>query len=191
MVAANSKQAARSRGELVMKIDMATATEMIAATFLDAEEASRNGAVTVVEFDPQAEGVFVLRVRDDDWRPALAHLSMVIESLPEQGTTVKVVVFGYGIVDVAELYREPDLTVLTDAFAEGCGDGGGASRDDREELDLIGAFAVELEARNIALTFIGEGFTWIFNRSTSTFSGRGTRRQPLVPIMSVAHAGRA
>ena len=171
-----------------MKIDMATATEMIAATFLDAEEAGRNGAVTVVEFDPQAEEVFVLRVRDDDWRPALARLPLVIESLPEQGTTVKAILFGYGIADVAELYREPDLTILTYAFAEGCGEGGGASRDDREELDVISAFAVKLEARNIALTFIGEGFTWIFDRSTSTLRGIDRRRQPLVPIMSVTHA---
>ena len=153
-----------------MKIDTATATEMIAASFLDAEEAGRSGAVTVVEFDPQAEELFVLRVHDDDWRPALCHLPTVIESLAEQGATVKAIVFGYGIVDVPELYREPDLTILTNALAEACGDGGGGGRDNREELDLIGAFAVELEAQNIALTFIGGGFTWIFDRSTSTFS---------------------
>ena len=61
---------------------------------------------------------------------------------------------------------------------------------DGPNVEVVRDFGKELDSRNIALTFIGEEFTWIFDRSKSTFSVRlGGQRPPGVTLQIWKPAG--
>jgi hypothetical protein len=98
--------------------------------------------------------------------------------------------FCFGIGEVEFLYDPACMDRFANAVSNIYAAGGGDAGDD-PDVDVVRVVGRELEARNIAVTFIGEEFTWIFDRSTSTFIGRAGAKQPPVPILTAADGANA
>lgn len=169
-----------------MEIEIETAIELIAQSCLSAEEMGRSGAVSVVGLDPAGEIILPVRVRDDDWQAALSSVPFLVAKMIEQGHPPKLLLFGFGIGEVECLYSQWSLNVIANAVAtvyENPDLDAGSSGD----VEVIRALGEELETRNIGLTFIGDRFTAMFDRSKSTFHSFGNGCVPSVPVLNVAH----
>jgi hypothetical protein len=164
------------------------AIELVAQTCLFAEKERKAGSVSVVGLDPEGDILVPVRVPDDDWRDALASVPVMLQDLRDQGYRPMLLLFCFGIGDVEFLYDQPLLdrfaSAISNIYEARAGDAG-----DDPEVDVVRAFGMELEARNIAVAFIGEEFTWIFDRSTSTFAGGHDAHEPPVPILTAAGWG--
>jgi hypothetical protein len=159
--------------------------ELVAQTCLYAESEGRQGSVSVVGLDPDGDILVPVRVRDDHWRAALASVPTLLQHFREQGRRPMLLLFCFGIGDVAFLYDQQLLDRFANAISNSYEAGAGDAGDD-SDVEVVCAFGRELEARDIAVTFIGEEFAWIFDRSTSTFAGGADAHQPPVPILTAA-----
>jgi hypothetical protein len=168
-----------------MSDQMNATIELVAQTCLFAEKAGRDGSVSVVGLDPDGDILVPVRVRDHDWRAALASVPALLEHLREQGRRPMLLLFCFGIGDVWFLYDQPLLDRFANAISNIYEAGGGDAGTD-PDVDVVRVFGQALEARNTAITFIGDEFTWIFRRSTSTFTGGPGAHEPPVPILSTA-----
>jgi hypothetical protein len=171
-----------------MTDELNAAIELVAQTCLYAEREGKDGSVSVVGLDPDGDILVPVRVRDDDWRAALASVPTLLQHLREQRHRPMLLLFCFGIGGVAFLYDQPLLDRFANAISNVYEAAAGDTRTD-PDVDIVRAFGRKLEARNIAVTFIGEEFTWIFDRSTSTFTDGPDAHKPPVPILNAAGWG--
>jgi len=171
-----------------MNDEMPATIELVAQTCLFAEKEGKDGSVSVVGLDPDGDILVPVRVRDDDWRAALASVPEMLQHLRDEGHRPMLLLFCFGIGDVEFLYDHLLLDRFANAISNIYEAGGGDAGDD-PDVDVVRAFGKELEARNIQVTFIGDEFTWIFDRSTSTFIGGPDAHEPSVPILTAAGWG--
>lgn len=171
-----------------MTDDMTATIELVAQTCLFAEKEGKDGSVSVVGLDPDGDILVPIRVRDLDWRDTLASVPKLLEQLREHGHRPMLLLFCFGIGDVEFLYDQALLSRFANAISNIYEAGGGDAGAD-PDMAVVRVFGRELEARNIAVTFIGDEFTWIFDRSKSTFTGGPDARVPPVPILTAAGWG--
>jgi hypothetical protein len=162
--------------------------ELVAQTCLFAEKEGKDGSVSVVGLDPEGDILVPVRVRDHDWRAALASVPEMLQHLREEGHRPMLLLFCFGIGDIEFLYDQLLLDRFANAISNIYEAGAGDASDD-PDVDVVREFGKALEARDIAVTFIGEEFTWIFDRTTSTFAGGPSALEPPVPILNAAGWG--
>lgn len=165
--------------------EMTATIELVAQTCLFAEIEAKDGSVSVVGLDPDGDILVPVRVRDHDWRDALASVPKLLEHFREQGHRPMLLLFCFGIGEVEFLYDQALLgrfaNAISNIYEAGAGDAG-----NDPDVEVVRVFGKRLEARNIAVTFIGDEFTWIFERSKSTFIGGPDAHEPPVPILTAA-----
>jgi hypothetical protein len=171
-----------------MNDEMTATIELVAQTCLFAEMAAKDGSVTVVGLDPAGDILVPVRVRDHDWRDALASVPKLLEHFREQGHRPMLLLFCFGIGEVEFLYDQRLLGSFANAISNIYEAGGGDAGDD-PDVEVVRVFGKRLEALNVAVTFIGDEFAWIFDRSTSTFIGGPDTYEPPVPILTAAGWG--